>query len=80
MTSLGEIGSRVRNVRRERGMRQVDLAALAGISRYTLIKLERGQLADVMYKTLLAILAPLGLELRVEAGRPTGLPVLGESE
>jgi transcriptional regulator with XRE-family HTH domain len=61
-------------------MRQADLAEAAGVSRYTIIKLELGQLADINLKTLLAILAPLGLELRLAAARPTGLPVLGELE
>ena len=80
MTSLSEIGIEVRVARRASGLRQRDLADAAGVSRFTVIKLERGQLSDINFKTLVAILAPLRLELRLSAMKVSGLPVLGEPE
>ena len=77
--TLQDIGQRVRAVRKARGMRQADLAEAAQVSRYTVIKLERGQLVDINVKTLSAILLSLGLELRVVQTPPSGLPILGES-
>ena len=76
--SLQALGEQVRLSRMARHMRQVDLAKTAGVSRYTVIKLERGQLADINFKTLTAIVQALGLELRLMAQAPSGLPVLGE--
>jgi transcriptional regulator with XRE-family HTH domain len=77
---LDDLGRRVRAARRAAGLRQSDLAARAGVSRYTLVKLEGGRLTDVNFKTLVSILEPLGLELRLGERRATGLAVLGEPE
>jgi transcriptional regulator with XRE-family HTH domain len=76
--ALVDLGSRVRAARRARGWRQQDLAEAAGVARYTVVKLERGKLADVNYKTLVSILEALGLELRVAETSASGLPILGE--
>lgn len=53
-----EIGRRLAHLRLMAGIRQQDLAARAGISRYTLVRLEKGD-AGVRIGALLAVLAQL---------------------
>jgi HTH-type transcriptional regulator / antitoxin HipB len=43
MLSIQEIGSQVRHLRRERGLTQADLAALAGVGRRFVSELENGK-------------------------------------
>jgi len=76
--SLSKVGADIREARGQRGFTQQQLAEAAGVSRYTVIKLEKGSASDIQYKTLAAILAVLGLELSVIEQPVSGLPVLGE--
>jgi DNA-binding XRE family transcriptional regulator len=42
-SSIQHLGERIRTARRSRGLHQVDLARLAGVSRETIIKIEAGR-------------------------------------
>jgi HTH-type transcriptional regulator/antitoxin HipB len=66
MTNLGvEIGER----RRALGLRQIDLADLAGASERFVRELEHGK-ASVRMDKVVAVLDALGLELSTSARRP----------
>jgi transcriptional regulator with XRE-family HTH domain len=58
------LGSLIRSVRLRRGLRQVDLAKLAGVAQTTVSLVERGQTAQMSIATLRRIAAPL--EIRVD--------------
>lgn len=60
---LFEIGQRVKELRKEKGLTQDQLAKVASISRVTLGKLERGQVGAVSIKTLDIILDALDYEI-----------------
>jgi len=74
MTTLGQIGHAVATARGSLGIRQVDLAARAGLSRATIDALENGRASDLGFSKLARILAALGLELSLRPAtneRPT---------
>jgi len=73
---LHEIGQRVKTLRKEKAMTQVQLAKLCGISRVTLGKIERGELGSASVKTLDIILASLGYEIDINLTTGYGLPSL----
>ncbi|MFT5350764.1 MAG: DNA-binding Xre family transcriptional regulator, partial [Gammaproteobacteria bacterium] len=50
----------------------------AGVSRYTVVKLENAQAADIKFKILEAILSELHLSLTVTDTPVSGITVLGE--
>jgi transcriptional regulator with XRE-family HTH domain len=60
---LGDIGKSVAAARAESGLRQIDLAAKAGLSRATIDALENGRVGDIGFSKLTRILAVLRLEL-----------------
>ena len=67
MTSI--IGQTIKQRRKELGITQPDLAELAGVSKNTLYKLERGQLnpsVDILTK----LAKVLGMELKLEVKKP----------
>ena len=74
MMSLGQLGKSISDARREQGLRQVDLATRAGLSRATIDALENGRAADIGVSKLSRILRALGLELSIRPAtneRPT---------
>jgi transcriptional regulator with XRE-family HTH domain len=60
---LQEIGNRIRSERRTKGLTQARLAEKAGLSRATLIGLEKGTVRELGFHKLDALLGILGLEL-----------------
>ena len=74
--NLHEIGNKVKTLRKEQKMTQEELAILAGISRVTLGKIERGVFGSVSVKTLDLILNTLGYEIDLKMKSGFGLPVL----
>ena len=68
--NLYELGNRIKTLRKEQKMTQEELASLAGISRVTLGKIERGHFGSVSVKTLDLIISTLGyeIELRTKSG------------
>ena len=74
MMSLGQLGKSISDARREQGLRQVDLATRAGLSRATIDALENGRAADIGVSKLSRILGILGVELSIRPAtneRPT---------
>ncbi|WP_234714164.1 helix-turn-helix transcriptional regulator [Mycolicibacterium chlorophenolicum] len=63
--SLASVGDAVRDARRERGWSQTRLGELAGVSRPTIARIERGD--DVSVATLAKVTAAVGLAVRIEA-------------
>ena len=69
MQTLAELGEAVGVRRKALKMSQSDVARLAGLTRETLVRFERGQLTEFGSRKLLAVLAVLDLEMSfVEAG------------
>jgi transcriptional regulator with XRE-family HTH domain len=56
-------GLAIRALRRRRGLRQSDLAALAGVSASTICRIERAQLADVRFGVIEKVTRVLGARL-----------------
>ena len=65
METLDSIGRQIAAARRERGLRQADLASQAGLSRATIDALENGRAGDIGISKVIRILATLGLELNI---------------
>jgi len=76
--NLSEIGTKIRALRKEQKMTQESLASLAGISRVTLAKVEKGHFGSVSLKTVDIIVNALGYEIDLKVKSGFGLPVLGE--
>ncbi|MGB3752059.1 MAG: helix-turn-helix transcriptional regulator [Arcobacteraceae bacterium] len=60
---LHEIGSKIKELRKEQNLTQIELAKKCGISRVTLGKLERDEVANISLKTLDILLNTLGYEI-----------------
>lgn len=77
---LYEIGSRIKELRKDKGLTQENLATIAGISRITLGKLERGEVSSVSIKTLDILLDALSCEIDIKSKNTDsfGLPSLDE--
>lgn len=75
---LDEIGMKIRLLRKEKGLTQNQLAEIAGLSRVTLGKLERGQIGSIALKTIDVILDALGYEIDFKRKIGFGLPALDE--
>jgi transcriptional regulator with XRE-family HTH domain len=63
MNTLPELGETVARQRRERGLTQEELSRMTGLSRETIARFERGQLAEFGSRKLLSILGVLGLQI-----------------
>ena len=72
MKTLQELGEAVATRRRQLGLRQADVAARAGITPESLSRFERGRVAELGARKLLAVLAVLGAELDVVAQGQSG--------
>lgn len=59
-----DLGKAIRNARKELGLKTTDIAKHIGRSRDVLHRLEHGD--DVTVSSLIAILAAMGLVLRIE--------------
>lgn len=65
VSSVAELGSLVRQVRKTQGLTQADVAGLAGLGNRFIIDVERGK-ETVQMQKVLEILKLLGLELVVK--------------
>ncbi len=65
IASTVDIGDAVRQARKAAGLRQDDLAGLAGVGTRFLIELEAGK-PTLRLDKLLAVLATLGIELHLD--------------
>lgn len=57
------VGSALRTIRLRRGLRQVDLSGMAGVSRTTISRLERGHLAAFTLETIRAVATALDIRM-----------------
>jgi len=62
LSSIAQLGQLVREVRKEQGLTQLDVAGLAGLSNRFIIDLERGK-ETLQVQKVLDVLGLLGLEL-----------------
>lgn len=74
---MRDLGTRIRQARKDKKLTQAQLAAMAGIARKTLSQIETGIVADIGIRKVERILEILGLELTVRsAGAPPTLEEL----
>ncbi|MBP8148277.1 MAG: helix-turn-helix domain-containing protein [Limnohabitans sp.] len=72
MQTLQELGEAVAARRKQLGLKQGDVAAMAGVTAESLSRFERGRSAEFGTRKLLAVLAVLGAELNVTAQNQAG--------
>lgn len=73
MQTIYELGEAIAQRRRALGLKQGDVAAIAGVAQSVLSRFERGKLSEFGARKLLLVLAVLGMELRFdEIGRDAG--------
>jgi len=72
--SLAELGRELREARRGAGLREADVARIAGMSSSWVSQVERGTAADVSFRLLGVLLAIVGLGLSARA-YPGGSPL-----
>jgi HTH-type transcriptional regulator/antitoxin HipB len=72
LQTLQELGEAVAARRKQLGLKQGDVAAMAGVTAESLSRFERGRTAEFGTRKLLAVLAALGAELSVMTQGQTG--------
>ncbi len=72
MQTLQQLGEAVAARRKQLGLKQGDVAAMAGVTAESLSRFERGRAAEFGARKLLAVLAVLGAELDVMTQGQTG--------
>lgn len=80
---INELGSVIRDSRKERQMTQAELSELLGMSRATLSALENGTVSELGIRKVIAICSVLGLELVAQPQtrkRPTLHTLVSEAE
>ena len=70
---LHDLGIKIKEFRKEKGYTQEELARLSGISRVTMGKIERGEVASISLKTFDLIVANLGYEIDLKSVNNFGL-------
>ncbi|WP_034764197.1 helix-turn-helix domain-containing protein [Chrysiogenes arsenatis] len=75
---IHDLGMQIRALRKEHKMTQTQLAQIAGISRVTLGKVERGEFGTVSLAVVDGILRTFGYELSAQKRTSHGLPTLDE--
>ena len=58
---MGELGGRVKELRKKRGMKQVELAKVSGITQATICRIETGEVHQPRPEVLLKIARALGV-------------------
>lgn len=64
---LSEIGPKIKELRKDKKLTQMQLAKTAGISRVTLGKLERGEVVSISIATFDLVLHALGYEIDIRS-------------
>jgi transcriptional regulator with XRE-family HTH domain len=72
LQTLQELGETVAARRKQLGLKQGDVAVMAGVTAESLSRFERGRSAEFGTRKLLAVLAVLGAELDVMAQGQAG--------
>ena len=64
------LGAAIRAARKSSHLTQAELAALAGVSRHTIMQLESNTYSDLGIRKILSILSVLGLAMTVNVPEP----------
>lgn len=75
---IHNLGQTIKSLREDKGLTQQQLAKVAGISRVTLGKIERGEFGHTTVRVLDMILDKLGYEIEIKIKSGFGLPALDE--
>ncbi|PHR71967.1 MAG: transcriptional regulator [Arcobacter sp.] len=75
---LHELGNKIKTLRKDKNITQEKLSQIAGISRVTLGKFERGEMANISVKSLDLILNALNQEIDFINKSGFGLATLDE--
>ncbi len=67
---LSELGKTIKDLRKQKGISQEDLAQQSNISRATLSKLENGYIANISIVTINHVLVHLGFEIDIKPANP----------
>ena len=67
---LSELGSKIKDLRKEKNISQETLAKTVGISRNTLSKLENGYIANISIVTLDKVLNALAYQIDIKPVNP----------
>ena len=67
---LSDLGKSIKDIRKQRGVSQQQLAIQAGMSRATLSKIENGYIANTSIVKINHILSLLGYELDIKPFNP----------
>ena len=67
---LSDLGKSIKDIRKQRGVSQQQLAIQAGMSRATLSKIENGYIANTSIVKINYILSLLGYELDIKLFNP----------
>jgi transcriptional regulator with XRE-family HTH domain len=76
--TLHEIGNSIKQYRKDANITQEELASSCGISRVTLGKIERCELAGISLKNLDIVINTLGYEIEFVKKNNFGLPSLDQ--
>ena len=68
--TLLDLGKNIKDIRRQRGISQEQLAMQAGMSRATLSKIESGYIANASIVKINQILSLLGYEIDIKPSNP----------
>jgi len=72
MQTLSELGAAVSTRRKALRLKQNDVAQRSGLTRESLVRFERGRVAEFGSRKLLSVLAVLGLEMDFSVVGTTG--------
>lgn len=70
MTTLQQLGTEIAERRRQLGLKQIDVAQQSGVTAESLSRFERGRLPEFGSRKLIAVLAAVGMEIRLIEAKP----------
>jgi len=65
-----EIGKLIRKARKERKITQEELAKRSGLSRATIVSIEKGRIGSLSFASLLSVLRIVGYDINIEKFNP----------
>jgi len=65
-----EIGKLIRKARKERKITQEELAKRAGLSRATIVSIEKGRIGSLSFASIISVLRIIGYDISIEKFNP----------
>ena len=65
-----EIGKLIRKARKERKITQEELAKRSGLSRATIVSIEKGRIGSLSFASVLSVLRIVGYDINIEKFNP----------